>query len=280
MTLTKEILNSHPASTLKKEISKTNIKGYSKMKKGELVELMMKNKERFGHIRMKGESSEKPKGKGPAEKPKGKGPAEKPKGSSKKTFVPNKKYPKVFSMLLKEIDSNGNFSQTKYFKRQKDEKGKTVELKPENNPATPIVNEYIKIVEKSSFGKNLLEQAEKILPVKPFTDNPPVETLERQFSDYLGTEYGEQETYDNIKPKPAEASLKKLGEMFEERSRIALRSKEEKNIIKKHKDLVSYMRSKPSQSEVNKAVDSDREYQVVKNRLEGMYGNYLKKKRN
>jgi hypothetical protein len=67
MTLTKEILNSHPASTLKKEISKTNIKGYSKMKKGELVELMMKNKERFGHIRMKG--------KGPAEKPKGKGPA-------------------------------------------------------------------------------------------------------------------------------------------------------------------------------------------------------------
>lgn len=70
MALTKEILNSHPISTLKKEISKTNIKGYSKMKKDEIVELMMKNKERFGHIRMKGESSEKPKGKGPAEKPK------------------------------------------------------------------------------------------------------------------------------------------------------------------------------------------------------------------
>ena len=47
MALTREILNSHPISTLKKEISKTNIKGYSKMKKDEVVELMMKNKERF-----------------------------------------------------------------------------------------------------------------------------------------------------------------------------------------------------------------------------------------
>jgi len=52
MALTREILKSHPISTLKKEISKTNIKGYSKMKKDEIVELMMKNKERFGHIKM------------------------------------------------------------------------------------------------------------------------------------------------------------------------------------------------------------------------------------
>jgi hypothetical protein len=48
--VTREILNSHPLSTLKKEISKTNIKGYSKMKKAEVVDLMMKNKNRFGHI--------------------------------------------------------------------------------------------------------------------------------------------------------------------------------------------------------------------------------------
>ena len=57
MALTKEILNSHPATTLKKEIAKTNLKGYSKMKKSELVDLMMKNKEKFGHIRKKGEAS-------------------------------------------------------------------------------------------------------------------------------------------------------------------------------------------------------------------------------
>ena len=45
------ILRSHPVSTLKKEISKTNIKGYSKMKKTEVVELMIKHKKKFGHIK-------------------------------------------------------------------------------------------------------------------------------------------------------------------------------------------------------------------------------------
>lgn len=247
---------------LRTQAKERGLRGYSKMKKADLEKLLA------GADKAK-EVAKKSK---PASKP-----PPKPKASSK-TFVPNKKYPKVFSVLLKEIDSSGNFMETKYFKRQKDEKGKTVELKPEKNEATPIVNEYIKIVEKSSFGKNLLEQAEKALPVKPFTDVPTVETLDRQFSDYLGTEFGKQETFDNIKPKPEEASLKKLGEMFEERSRIAQRSKEDRNILKKHKDLVSYMRSRPSQSEVNKAVDSDREYFVVKNRLESMYGNYLKKR--
>ncbi len=58
------ILNSHPVSVLKKEISKTNIKGYSKMKKPELVALMMKeeNKPRFKHIKMReGKSAPAPK---------------------------------------------------------------------------------------------------------------------------------------------------------------------------------------------------------------------------
>lgn len=49
---TREILESHSAATLKKEISKTNIKGYSKMKKAELVDLMLKHKDRFHHIKM------------------------------------------------------------------------------------------------------------------------------------------------------------------------------------------------------------------------------------
>ena len=49
--LNKEILNSHAVSVLKKEISKTNVKGYSKMNKKEVVELMLKNKDRFSHIK-------------------------------------------------------------------------------------------------------------------------------------------------------------------------------------------------------------------------------------
>ena len=51
--VSRDILNSHPISTLKKEISKTNVKGYSKMKKSEIVELMMKTPSRFSHIKMK-----------------------------------------------------------------------------------------------------------------------------------------------------------------------------------------------------------------------------------
>jgi len=47
-----KILNSHTITTLKKEISKTNIKGYSKMKKAEIISLIMKYPERFKHIRV------------------------------------------------------------------------------------------------------------------------------------------------------------------------------------------------------------------------------------
>ncbi len=51
---TKKILESHPVSVLKKEISMTNIKGYSKMKKAEIIDLMMKpeHKDKFHHIEM------------------------------------------------------------------------------------------------------------------------------------------------------------------------------------------------------------------------------------
>ena len=59
--LTSDILNSHPVKTLKSEISKTNIKGYSKLRKNEIIELMLKNKERFNHIKKKGDIAEQPK---------------------------------------------------------------------------------------------------------------------------------------------------------------------------------------------------------------------------
>ena len=55
--ITKEILESHPVTILKKELSKTNIKGYSKMKKSQVVALMLKpeHSKRFSHIVKKGE---------------------------------------------------------------------------------------------------------------------------------------------------------------------------------------------------------------------------------
>ena len=49
--ITKLILNSHPVAYLKKEIAKQNIKGYSTMKKSQVVELMLKHKHKFSHIK-------------------------------------------------------------------------------------------------------------------------------------------------------------------------------------------------------------------------------------
>ena len=77
--LTAEILNSHPVSTLKKEIRNTNIRGYSKMSKAELVAVMLKNKERFSHIKM---NTKEPRAK-PKPKPKPVEPKPKPKPKPK-----------------------------------------------------------------------------------------------------------------------------------------------------------------------------------------------------
>ena len=51
--ITKAILESHTVATLKKEIRKSNIKGYSGEKKGGIIEIMLKdeNKGRFDHIK-------------------------------------------------------------------------------------------------------------------------------------------------------------------------------------------------------------------------------------
>ena len=49
--ITKLILSSHPVPYLKKEIAKQHIKGYSTMKKSQVVELMLKHKHKFSHIK-------------------------------------------------------------------------------------------------------------------------------------------------------------------------------------------------------------------------------------
>ena len=56
----REILQSMSVLSLKREISKTNIKGYSKMKKAEVIDLMMKpeHRKRFSHLAKKGVKKE------------------------------------------------------------------------------------------------------------------------------------------------------------------------------------------------------------------------------
>lgn len=46
----KQLLNTHPLPSLKREIRKTNITGYSKLTKDEIIELMLKHKDRFHHM--------------------------------------------------------------------------------------------------------------------------------------------------------------------------------------------------------------------------------------
>jgi hypothetical protein len=68
--LTKEILDSHPLKTLKSEISKhiyKKIKGYSTMKRPELTDIMLNNKEKFGHL--KAAEKKERKAKAPNKKP-------------------------------------------------------------------------------------------------------------------------------------------------------------------------------------------------------------------
>ena len=56
-------LMTHPVNTLRREIAKTNIKGYSKMKKHEVVALMAKHPDKFDHIQAAGEKVKKPRAK-------------------------------------------------------------------------------------------------------------------------------------------------------------------------------------------------------------------------
>jgi hypothetical protein len=87
---TEEILKTYSVVELKREIGKARLKNYSKLKKAEVVALMMKNKERFHHLKGK---SKAPKAK-PAPKPKAK-PAPKPKAkpAPKPKAKPAKKEP-------------------------------------------------------------------------------------------------------------------------------------------------------------------------------------------
>jgi len=73
---TVEILKTYSVIELKREIGKARIKGYSKLKKAEVLDLMMKNKEKFHHLKGKGKAPKATGGAKPAPKPKAK-PAKK-----------------------------------------------------------------------------------------------------------------------------------------------------------------------------------------------------------
>ena len=119
---TKEILNSYTLTELKRFVSQSNIKGYSKFKsanKSELIDLMLKpeHKDRFHHIKMK-EKKEKPKKEvKPKSQPKTKAKKEvkakeQPKPKAKKELKP-KEQPKI----KKDEQKQQAMTAAEYFER-------------------------------------------------------------------------------------------------------------------------------------------------------------------
>lgn len=146
----REIFESHPVAVLKKEIAKTNIKGYSTMKKAEVVNLMMKNKARFSHIKM---AEKKPRAKRgtksqPSQKPTASGGKEKKKETPKKESDP-------FAGLEKDAP------------KKKDEKPKGKQpAKP--RPRTPDFVREIR-EEEAEEKRKKAEKESKVNPAKRLT---------------------------------------------------------------------------------------------------------------
>ena len=137
MPVTREILESHPVSVLKKEISKTNIKDYSGDKKADIIKKMLsdENIDKFSHIKM----AEKKPRKKPVKKVKPNvteltekkdkkkkvvktttfGPAKPPRGKSKK-----------LKTVVKELDEKG-----KEYRKARKEFGKDDPLRSKEKKA-------------------------------------------------------------------------------------------------------------------------------------------------
>jgi len=126
----REELESHPVTTLKKEISKTNIKGYSKMKKPEIVELMLKNKSRFHHIKM-------------AEKKPKKGTHKMPDGTTMSGSVHSKDSKPVEKPKAKltSTSASGKVTELKFKEAKPKKKKLVIKEKPVEKPK-PKENTY------------------------------------------------------------------------------------------------------------------------------------------
>ena len=146
--LTRDILNSHSVSTLKKEVSKYNksklVSGYSKMKKGEIVELMMKHQDKFKHIKMN-------------EKAPRKKAEPKKKEEPKKKAEPKKKEEPFFKKQLKENKKEKAKTQKELKKKLNEKPSKKlldVEQFIKKKPSIKELVKYLIKLNESIFGKS------------------------------------------------------------------------------------------------------------------------------
>lgn len=166
MAVTREILNSHPVGNLKKEIAKTNIRGYSKMKKSEIVDVMMKNKERFGHIK---HHTKAPRAK-PAPKPapkKEKIPYKKVEKKEKKPLIPKIVVKGTDVVFINPHNPNDKVELDLYDESQAKEMKKVVE----NSSNKQLIDMSNVSKEKGSMMKFFQDKILKFLSDRGFGDD-------------------------------------------------------------------------------------------------------------
>lgn len=174
----KEILNSHNLKTLRAEVKKTNIKGYSTMKKSVLISKMLepKHRDNFKHIKMAGKkvivkkATPKPKPKpAPAPKPKAPKPPPRPepKISPSVLRIVNRikeghknrqklNVPELFKLIKTYNDTIGKDKNNKLVKKEiediREEKIKKEKaLKEKKKPATTLPKIPKSLLSKEAF---------------------------------------------------------------------------------------------------------------------------------
>jgi hypothetical protein len=232
----KDILNSHPVAILKQEISKTNIKGYSKMKKAEVIKLMMKNKDKFSYIKM----AEKKERKKPEKKPEKKIKLKPEKKPEKKIKLKPEKKPKKKELTEKE---KRNIRDSLFFvsNLEKRIKENNVNAAYYNRPTIVRLVRYLKDKPKSLTDKYSDKQLNDFLKI--------VEPLQTKIiADRLSKEPAKKEVKEkkiNIQkdpPPPKEAPKQKKELKLEDNvnwritAQDAVRSINSKKQIIKHLD--------------------------------------------
>jgi len=160
--LTSTILNSHTAITLRKEISKYNkiikVSGYSKMKKADLVNLMMKHADKFKYIKHAKTPTPAPRKLKPVPAPRKIKPVPAPRPKAVKKTDDK---PKVSDAKAKSQSEVSRARLTERFTNQADKRKRVLEKKKKEKEIEQDEKETDKELEKLK-GKKLKDKIQEL----------------------------------------------------------------------------------------------------------------------
>ncbi len=139
----KDVLKKMKVGELRNEIRKTNIRGYSKLKKNELIEMMLEYESRFMHLMDQHKSKDEPK-KEPKQEPK-----PEPEPEEEKDEEPTKEDKKEAKKLFKLIVEFKK-SPTQKLLNKIDQKAEFIDFIPESER---VLEELMKEVKKFRANK-------------------------------------------------------------------------------------------------------------------------------